>query len=193
MRFVHAICFALLMAQAGTGFVRAQETPSAPPQSSSAPAGEGKQRSEEETRKHLQQLACGPSGVHFSQHTEKGAQVLPEQPADKGLIYVVRTKGYEGAAVQAKLAMDGKWVGVNRMANYFYIEADPGPHYFCLKAGAGPDTIGLLSLVIERGKTYYLRQNLTMGGNDLDLLDEARGKEYVAKYHRSVFAVKPKS
>jgi hypothetical protein len=192
MRFVHAICIALLMAQAGTDFVHAQEATPTPPQSSSVPAGEGKQRSEEETRKRLQQLACGPSSVHFSQHTEKGPQVLPEQPPDKGLIYVIRTKGYEGAMVQAKLAMDRKWVGVNRMANYFYIEVDPGPHYFCLKAGAGPGTIGLLSLMIEKGKTYYLRQNLTMGGNDLDLLDEAKGIEYVAKYHRSVFEVKPK-
>jgi hypothetical protein len=183
---------ALLMAQGGTEFVHAQETTPTPPQSSSAPAGEAKQRSGEETRKHLQQLACGPSGVHFSQNTEKGPQVLPEQPADKGLIYVIRTKGYEGAMVQAKLAMDGKWVGVNRMATYFYIEVDPGPHYFCFKAGAGPDTIGLLSLVIEKGKTYYLRQNLMIGGNNLDLLDEEKGKEYVAKYHRSVFEVKPK-
>jgi hypothetical protein len=40
-------------------------------------------------------------------------------------------------------------------ASYFYIEVDPGPHYFCLKAGACPGTIGLLSLMIEKGKTYY--------------------------------------
>jgi hypothetical protein len=192
MRFVHAICIVLLLTHAGIEFAHAQETIQAAPQNSSPPVAEGKQRTEEETRKHLEQLACGPSGVHFLQHTEKGQQVLPEQPVDKGLVYVIRTKAYEGAMVQAKLAMDAKWVGVNRMANYFYIEVDPGPHYFCLKAGVGPDTIGLLSLVIERGKTYYLRQNLTLGGNDLDLLDEAEGKKYVARYHRSVFEVHPK-
>jgi hypothetical protein len=139
----------------------------------------------------LEQLACGPSGVHFSHHSEKDPQVLPEQPPDKGLIYVLRTKGLEGATVQAKLAMDGKWVGVNGMANYFYVEVAPGPHYFCVKAGL--DKPGLLSLVIERGKTYYLRQNLTMGGTDLDLLDEEKGKKYVAKYHRSSFAEKHKN
>ena len=181
-----------LMLLVVTHCVRAQETTATSPRSSTAPGEEGKQRSEDETRKRLEQLACGPSGVHFSHHSEKRPQALPEQPPDKGLIYVLRTKGLEGATVQAKLAMDGKWVGVNRMASYFYIEVDPGPHYFCLKAGVGPGTIGLLSLVIEKGKTYYLRQNLTMGGNDLDLLDETKGKEYVAKYHRSVFEVKPR-
>jgi len=86
--------------------------------------------------------------------------------------------------VQAKLAMDGKWVGVNHMANYFYLEVDPGLHYFCVKAGL--DEPGLLSLVVEKGKTYYLRQNITMGGTDLDLLDEEKGKQYLAKYHRSL-------
>lgn len=189
MTVVHKIFLAAIMALTVANFLRAQETTATPPQNSGAPSGKQKEKIEAETRKRLEQLACGPSGVHFSHHTEKGPQVPPEQPADKGLIYVIRTKGLEGAAVQAKMAMDRKWVGVNRGANYFYIEADPGPHYFCVKVGL--DT-GLLSLVIEKGKTYYLRQNLTMGGTDLDLLDEEKGKEYVAKYHRSFFEEKPK-
>ena len=86
--------------------------------------------------------------------------------------------------------MDRKWVGVNRGANYFYIEANPGPHYFCAKTGL--DSPGLLSLVIEKGKAYYLYQNFTMGGAELDLLDESKGKEYVAKCHRSFFEEKAK-
>jgi hypothetical protein len=176
------------MVLAAAEFVSAQQT--APPPSSAAPAGEEEQRSASETRERLEQLACGPSDVHLTHHTLKGPQSLPEQPADKGLIYVIRTKNPFGAAVQAKLAMDGKWVGVNRPANYFYVEADSGPRYFCLDAFGG--SRGLLSLVIEKGKTYYLLQNLTMGGADLDLLDEEKGKQYVAKYNRSTFDVKTK-
>jgi len=175
-----------------THLARAQESAATPPHRSTPPAVEEKQRTEEETRKRLQQLACGPSGVHFSQHTDKGPQVLPEQPPEKGLIYVIRSKSWFGAAVQAKLAMDGKWMGVNRQSNYFHFEVDPGPHYFCLKAGAGPGTVALLSLVIEKGKTYYLHQNLTYGGMELDLLDDEKGKQYVAEYHRSFFEEKPK-
>ena len=190
MRLVLPIGIMLLMTQTVAQFARAQETAIPPAQSSTAPVGEGKQRSEDETRKRVEQLACGPSGVHFSHRTEKGPQPLPEQPTDKGLIYVIRTKSLEGAAIQAKMALDGKWVGVNRGANYFYFEVDPGPHYFCVKAGF--DAPGLLSLVVEKGKTYYLRQNLTMGGTDIDLLEEAKGKQYVAKYHRSVFEQNPK-
>jgi len=190
MTVVQRMCIVPLMVLTATHFVRAQGTTATPPPSSTAPEGEGKQRSEDETRKRLERLACGPSGVHFSHHSEKGPQALPEQPPDKGLIYVLRTKGLEGATVQVKLAMDGKWVGVNGMANYFYVEVDPGPHYFCVKAAL--DKPGLLSLVIEKGKTYYLRQNLTMGGTDLDLIDEEKGKQYVAKYNRSSFEEKHK-
>src|SRR2546428_3688428 len=112
-------------------------------------------------------LACGPKGVHLAHHTEKNPQPLPEHPPDKGLIYVIRNGSLFGAAIQAKFAMDGKWVGVNRVSNYFYFEASPGPHYFCADANGR----GLLSLVIEKGTTYYLQQRLTMGGTDLDLIN----------------------
>lgn len=189
MTIVQRVSIVTLMVLAATNFLHPQETTATPPQSPTVSPPEDKQRSEEETRKRLEQLACGPKGVHFSHHTDKGPQTLPEQPPDKGLIYIIRTKGVEGAMVQAKQGMDGKWVGVNRPGNYFYFEVDPGPHYFCVKAAL--DT-ALLSLVIEKGKTYYLRQNLTMGGTDLDLLDEEKGKQYVAKYHRSIFEEKHK-
>lgn len=86
--------------------------------------------------------------------------------------------------------MDGKWVGVNRVGNYFYMEVDPGPHYFCMKAGL--DEPGLLSLVAEKGQTYYLRHGFNMSGIVLELLDAAKGKEYVARYHRSFFEEKAK-
>jgi hypothetical protein len=190
MKFLRTMCIMALIVQASEEFVCAQESAAPPPKSSGAPAAEEQPRSESETRKRLEQLACGPSGVHFSHRTEKGPQAFPEQPPDKGLIYVIRTSSPMGAAVQARLAMDGKWVGVNRMENYFYLEVDPGPHHFCMEAGGAGH--GLLSLVIEKGKAYYLRQNLTMGGADLDPLDEEKAKQYLAKYHKSIFEEKHK-
>ena len=184
------MCVALLIAPALAQSLRPQETTSAPPQSAATPPAQEKPRSEKETRKRLEQLACGPPHVHFSHHVDNGPQALPEQPADKGLIYIIRPRTYFGAAGQAKIAMDGKWVGTNRIGNYFYIEVDPGPHYFCMKEIMQEPA--LLSLVVERGKTYYLRHGFTMGGIDLDLVEEEKGKEYLAKYHRSVFEEKHK-
>jgi len=180
----------VLMALTPADFLPAQETPATPPQSSKEPSGKQEEKIEEDTRKRLEQLACAPSGVKFSHHTEKAPQTLPEQPPDKGLIYVIRTKSWLGAAGQLKLAMDRKWVGTNGIGNYFYIEVDPGPHFFCMKLPMNAP--GLLSLVIEKGKTYYLEQSITMGGFDVNLLTEEKGREYLAKYRRSFFEEKPK-
>ena len=89
---------------------------------------------------------CSSDLVHLAHHTEKNPQPLPEQPPDKGLIYVIGNGSMLGAAIQARLTMDGKRVGVIRVSNYFYSEASPGPHYFCADANGR----GLLSLVIEK-------------------------------------------
>lgn len=135
----------------------------------------------ESTKKRLEGLACGPKDVHHSVHGDKSGKP-PEQPADKALVFVIRPT-HIGAAIQTKLAVDGKWVGVNKANNYFYMVLDPGPHYFCSQA----ENRSLLSLVVEPGKTYYLQQKIRMGmfkaGNDLALLDEKAGKEGLSKCH----------
>jgi hypothetical protein len=184
MKSFRALCIALLAIASAVPIAPAQQPAGNSPSPSPAPAE--KPRTAGETRKQLQKLACGPAGARLSHHAEKTPQPLPAQPADKGLIYVIRTDSMVGAAISARLAMDGQWVGVNRIGNYFYLEVDPGPHYFCADA----NSIGLLSLVIEKGNTYYLQQRLTMGGTDLDLIDAGKGKQYVAKYHKSTFEAK---
>src|SRR5215831_9595644 len=92
MTAVQRICMVVLMALTPADFLPAQETPATPPQSSKEPSGKQEEKIEEDTRKRLEQLACASSGVKFSHHTEKAPQTLPEQPPDKGLIYVIRTK-----------------------------------------------------------------------------------------------------
>ena len=191
MMCIRAFCAALLLLQGPADFAHAQQPSPAPSQSTSPPPAEEKQRTAKETHKELEDLACGPPHVRLVHHTEDGQQTLPQQPPEKALIYVIRTRNILGSASQANFAMDGKWVGASRIGNYFYLEADPGPHYFCLKFwGSHP---GLLSLVTEKGKTYYLRETITMaGGIEIDLIDETEGKGDVAKYHRSSFEVKQK-
>ena len=49
---------------------------------------------------------------------------------------------------------------------------------------------GLLSLVVEKGKTYFLQQEITMTGTDLEVLDPGKAQELLAKYHRSIFEEK---
>jgi uncharacterized protein DUF2846 len=182
-----AICAFFIFLAASTMY--SQEPAGNPAPASQAATDQGKPRDAKETKDKLEDLACGPSNVHHSQRTDKDTQPLPAQPPDKALIYVLRPTHY-GGAIQTKLAVDKKWVGVNRENNYFYITLDPGPHYFCSQA----ENRSLLSLVVEAGKTYYLQQKITMGmmkaRNDLEVLNEEEGKKGLAKCKPSILEEK---
>ncbi len=144
---------------------------------------------DEAKQKELEQKACGPEGVKHSAETDKKQHPTPEAPPDKALIYIIRpTMG--GNKVQTKLGVDGQWMGVNRGDNYFFFTLAPGEHYFCSQA----ENRSVMALTVEAGKTYYLQQKIRMGwmkaGNNLALLNEAEGKEGLAKCHLSISEVK---
>jgi hypothetical protein len=186
MKILRTIC-AILLAIPVTAMYA--QDPAVPPPSAQAPAAPEEPRDAKQTQKQLEDLACGPSDVHQSVKTEKEQQTLPQQPADKALIYVIRPT-HLGALIQTKLAVDTKWVGINRADNYFYFTLEPGTHYFCSQA----ENHSLLSLVVEAGKTYYLQQKIRMGlmkaQNDLQVLDAEEGKKGLAKCKLSVFEEK---
>ncbi len=154
-------------------------------------AAQEKEEAETPSSKELEQKACGPKDAKHSAHTDKSQHPMPAPPTDKAVVYVVRPT-MMGNKVQTKLAVDQKWVGVNRGDNYFFLLLEPGEHYFCSQA----ENQSVLALKVEAGKTYYLQQKIRMGfmkaGNKLVQLDEAEGKEGVAKSHLSVFEEKGK-
>jgi hypothetical protein len=187
MNLLRSFCGLLLILSATAAYAQGPDAtaPSAAPVSK-ASADQEKPRSKKETRKQLEDMACGPYEIHHRRWTVEGLQTLPEQPADKALIYVIRPT-HMGTAVQSKLSVDKKWVGVNRVNNYFYITVEPGPHYFCSQLG---DQVSLLSLVVDAGQTYYLQQRISMAGHDLELLDADEGKKGLAKCKLSAFEEK---
>jgi hypothetical protein len=95
-----------------------------------------------------------------------------------------------GNKIQSKLAVDGNWVGVNRGHNYFFLELDPGDHFFCSKA----ENRSVLALKVEAGRTYFVEQQVKMGfmkaRNELALLSDVEGKKKLADCHPSSWAVK---
>ena len=155
------------------------------------PAAQEKEEAEPPANKDLEQKACGPKDEKHSAKTDKNQHPKPEPPADKALVYVIRPT-MMGNKVQTKLAVDQKWVGVNRGDNYFFLLLAPGEHYFCSQA----ENHSVLALKMEAGKTYYLQQKIRMGfmkaGNKLVQLDEAEGKAGLAKTHLSIFEEKGK-
>ena len=134
----------------------------------------------------LRAKACGTESVNFSARTDKAQHPTPDAPADKAMIYVLRTTmiGYK---IHSKLAADGKWMGVNRGKTYFYFTVDPGERYFCSES----ENQSYLALAVEPGKTYYLQQQVKPGlwkaRTDLDVMDPAEAKRKLADLDLSVF------
>jgi Protein of unknown function (DUF2846) len=140
-------------------------------------------------RAELEKKGCPAVSTKHKATTDKKTHPTPEPSADKALVYVVRPTGW-GGKVQTKLAVNGKWVGVNRGYNYFFFTLDPGEYAFCSVA----ENKSVMALKVEAGKTYYLQQKLTAGfmkaRNKLVALDEAKGKEALAKTHPSDYEPK---
>ncbi|HLW83017.1 MAG TPA: DUF2846 domain-containing protein [Candidatus Acidoferrales bacterium] len=135
---------------------------------------------------------CGLA-VHHSTKKVKGKDPieLAPLPAGKALVYVVRPTHF-GAAIQTKLSMDGKWMGVNMANSYFVFLADPGEHKFCSQS----ENASRLSLTLEAGKTYFLQQHIRSGffkaENELTQLDDKHGHEALDKCKRIIFWEKGK-
>lgn len=189
---------AAVFAVSTTSRLGAQQAPASP-----APAGEAakvedeKEPSEDEMKDQepatpaeklkkdeIEKKACPAVDVKFSADTDKTAHPTPEPAADKGIVYVVRPTMY-GNKIQSKLAVDGKWVGVNRGHNYFFVHLEPGDHFLCSKA----ENKSVMALKVEAGKTYFVEQKIKMGfmkaRNKLALLPEEEGKKKLAKSHPS--------
>ena len=150
---------------------------------------EPKTEAEKSKQKDLEKKACGAEEVKYKAGTDKKQHPVPEAPADKALVFVIRPTLW-GNKIQTKLAVDGQWKGVNRGNNYFFFTLDPGEHYFC----SDSENRSVLALNVEAGKTYYLQQKIRVGfwkaRNKLAVLDEAEGKKGLADCHLSVFEVK---
>ena len=140
----------------------------------------------------LRVKACGTEKVDYDAETKKAQHAAPdgpEAPADKALIYVMRTTiiGYK---IHSKLAVDGKWMGTNRGKTYFFFTVDPGEHHFCSES----ENQDAMTMYVEPGKTYYIQQQVKArmwkARTRLEVLNEAKGKEELQDLNLSVFTVK---
>jgi hypothetical protein len=142
-------------------------------------------------KKELRLKACGTEKVNYAAKTDKTQHPTPDAPADKALIYVIRS-AMIGYKIDSKLAVNGKWMGVNRGKTYFFFTLEPGEHYFCSES----ENQDYLALKVEAGKTYYLQQQVEMGmwkaRTNLVVLNEEQGKKKLENVNLSVFELKTK-
>jgi hypothetical protein len=154
-------------------------------------SGNGSAQSQQLGKEELRAKACGKTSIDYEWKVDKTQHPTPEPPADKAMIYVLRTTmlGYK---IASKLAVDGEWKGMNRGKSYFFFTVDPGEHFFCSES----ENQDYLSLTAEAGKTYFLQQKVEMGmwkaRTNLEVMPDAEGRKRLPDVHLSVFEVKNK-
>jgi hypothetical protein len=143
--------------------------------------------------KALEARACGTSDneVNYDVKTDKDHHPTPDPEPGKALVYIYRS-GLLAGAVQAKAAIDGKWIGANLGNNYFFVQLASGEHHICSKA----ENNSILTIDVEAGKTYYVRQEISIGTtkarNFAVLMDDEKGKKEMDKCHPSISTEKKK-
>ena len=88
-----------------------------------------------------------------------------------------------GSALKKDIMVDGKCVGESAPNVFFYTEVEGGKqHVIATESEFSPNT---LSLMVDVGKNYFIRQFIKMGvflgGADLEVSPEEQGKAAVLK------------
>jgi hypothetical protein len=129
---------------------------------------------------------CGPFDLQHRTQIHNARHPIPEPGPGKAVIYFVRSRSMRGAFFQAKLAADGRWIGVLPRGRYYtFAEVDPGIVKLCGTGSShAPRTEGFAFLTAQAGQKYYFEARLISGymaGVGITELDEATGKALVAE------------
>jgi hypothetical protein len=103
---------------------------------------------------------CGPDVKHTTRRVEGKSTLETSVPPDTAIVYVIAPTSESGPHYQVKTSVDRKWIGINQNHTYFVAAIEPGKHDFCAKYR---NDLGHLSLTLEAGKTYFIRQDLGIG------------------------------
>jgi hypothetical protein len=142
---------------------------------------------------------CGPSQTQFEVKTDKKAHAITAADPGKALVYVVENErrdneAFHVGAVTIRVGLDGKWVGANHGASYFFFTVDPGEHRVCTDWQSSLSTLSKLGSAItftaESGKTYYLQVEVEERKEHparvkLEAIDPAQGQLLISTHSLS--------
>jgi len=97
-------------------------------------------------------------------------------------VYIYRNS-FAGQALKKDLWIDGKCIGESSNKVFFYTQVEGDrEHTVATESEFSPN---LLQVFMESGKNYFIRQYIKLGvfvgGANLELVDEARGRSEVEK------------
>jgi len=129
---------------------------------------------------------CASVKMESKEASDKLKQFGPPSSGNAGL-YLYRDGSF-GAALKKDIQVDGKCVGESAPNVFFYTEVEGGKmHVISTQSEFSPNT---LSLMVDAGKNYFIRQYIKMGllvgGADVETVSEEKGKLAVANLELAV-------
>ena len=111
--------------------------------------------------------SCGKAKVEFKVVTGTSQPLLPAIEAGKAQIVFLETEQADGevlSGVEARLGIDGTWIGATKGDSYFVVAVSPGQHHLCANWQADFayqwQRTSVAPLTVEPGKVYYYRVNV---------------------------------
>ncbi len=123
---------------------------------------------------------CASVKMQSTEASDKAKQFAEPAAGNSGL-YIFRDQGF-GMALKRDIWVNGKCVGASAYHVFFYTEVTGGrEHELSTESEFSPNKI---SLMVEAGKNYFIRQYLRFGvfrrGANLEAVPEDQGKAIVA-------------
>ena len=122
---------------------------------------------------------CASVPMESSEASAKAKRFAPPSQGQAGL-YIYRTSGV-GGALKKDIMVDGKCIGESAPNVFFYEEVKGDQeHTIATESEFSPNEI---KLAVASGINYFIRQYIKMGvfvgGANLEVVEEAQGKEAV--------------
>ncbi len=137
---------------------------------------------------------CGPQETQFDVKTDKKQHPMAQPEPGKALVYVLEDEIQNVptiGAVTTRVGMDGKWVGANHGASYFFFSVDPGEHRLCTAIQSSLKRFSklgsALTFTADAGKIYYFRvaveeRQYHPPAADMESIDPAQGQFLIASH-----------
>lgn len=117
--------------------------------------------------------------ISFASNNDNEEVHIKKDGTESAQLYIVRP-AMVAMAIKFKVYVNEDYVGSTKGKKYLKKELSPGEYTIKSKA----ENMAEYKLKVEAGKTYYLKQQVTLGvkaRNELVLMDEASGKEALGK------------
>lgn len=137
---------------------------------------------------------CGPWDFRFDAELDASPQAPIEPEPGKAIVYFIQDAGtlHTLGYPTTRMAIDGKWLGVNKKNSYFAVSVMPGERHLCAAEETRTpwEHVELTHFVAEAGKIYYFRLRRPLSPNGSTIFMEFRlADDDEAKYLISSFPI----